>query len=81
MTHILCFSQLGGGGGGGGITGTRPLKSTMDQSRGRKTDGETMSQIRGEEGVTLVTMDQPFRHRTNQNQHPKSGCWILFVHI
>ena len=55
---------------------------TLDQSRCRKTDGGTRrSQRRGEEGATLVTMDQPFRHRTNQNQHPESGCWISLVHI
>ena len=46
-----------------------------DQSRGRKTDdGTRRSQRRGEERATLVTKDQPFRHRTNQNQHPESGC-------
>ena len=43
--------------------------------------GGTMSQRRGDEGATLVTVDQPFRHRTNQNKHPESGCWILLVHI
>ena len=35
----------------------------------------------GAEGATLVTVDQPFRHRTNQNQHPESGCWMSLVHI
>ena len=58
------------------------LHHTLDQSRGRKTDGGTRrSQRRGEEEATLVTVDQPFRHRTNQNQHPESGCWISLVHI
>ena len=57
-------------------------RSTLDQSRGRKTDGGTRrSQRSGEEEATLVTVDQPFRHRTNQNQHPESGCWISLVHI
>ena len=56
--------------------------NTLDQSRGRKTDGGTRrSQRSGEEEATLVTVDQPFRHRTNQNQHPESGCWISLVHI
>ena len=60
----------------------RQSRSTLDQSRGRKTDGGTRrSQRRGEEGATLVTLDQPFRHCTNQNQHPESGCWISLVHI
>ena len=54
----------------------------LDHSRGRETNGGTrQSQRRGEEGMTLVTVDQPFRHLTNQNQHPESGCWISMVHI
>ena len=58
------------------------VSPTLDQCRSRKTDGGTrQSQRRGEEAATLVTMDQPFRYRTNQNQHPKSGCWISWVHI
>ena len=61
---------------------TKGSFTTLDQSRGRKTDGGTrQSQRRGEERATLVTVDQPFRHRTNQNQHPESGCWISLVHI
>ena len=58
------------------------MKSTLDQNRGRKTDGGTRrSQRSGVEEATLVTVDQPFRHCTNQNQHPESGCWISLVHI
>ena len=64
------------------MTDCLPNDITLDQSRGRKTDrGTRRSQRRGEEGATLVTVDQPFRHRTNQNQHPESGCWISLVHI
>ena len=46
-----------------------------------KLSGGTMSRRRGEERATLVTVDQPFRHRTNQNQHPEFGCWISLVDI
>ena len=64
------------------VSGISSYFSTLDQSRGRKTDGGTRrSQRSGEEEATLVTVDQPFRHCTNQNQHPESGCWISLVHI
>ena len=43
--------------------------------------GVIMSRRGGDEGATLVTVDLPFRHRINQNQHPKSGCWISLVNI
>ena len=79
ISHCCYVNRLSPGGSLHEHWGRGCRWSTLDQSRGRKTDrGTRRSRRRGEEGATLVTVDQPFRHRTNQNQHPESGCWIYW---